>query len=111
MHENEVPGMEYAAAKPTFTSFFKKLAIRLHLINQKPATAKVNAATGIVGPAVDKLSTDKHGEIISLLNKGKNYDDAERIVEVTKEYKIDLEQLDADKVKVTGKSVWINLED
>ena len=111
MHENEVPRIDYTPVKPTFFSFFKKIAVKLHLMQPELISTIGRVEKRVnVQPQTNTIM-DKHGAMISMLNQGKKFDDAERIASVTTDYGIDLSALDADKIKVTGKSVWINLED
>jgi predicted transcriptional regulator len=57
----------------------------------------------------EKMST--HSAIIELLNKGKNYDHAKKIVHVTHDYQLELAAFNTDKVQVLGNSVWLDMED
>ncbi len=65
----------------------------------------------IVQLEMSKSKVSRHEAIINLLNRGKNYDSAERIVDVTTDWDLNLDFLDASSIDVKGKSVWINLED
>ena len=111
MRENEVSGIEYAAVKPSFVSFFRKIAVKLHLISaDKMVAEKPVVKPEVKGPEAPAVE-DKHSTVINLMNQGKKYDDAERIADVAKQYELDLGRIDPDKVTVKGKSVWIDLED
>jgi hypothetical protein len=57
----------------------------------------------------ENMST--HSAIIELLNKGKNYDHAEKIVHVSHDYQLELAAFNTDKVQVLGNSVWLDMED
>jgi hypothetical protein len=57
----------------------------------------------------EKMST--HSAIIELLNKGKNYDHAEKIVHVSHDYQLELAAFNTDKVQVLGNAVWLDMED
>lgn len=111
MHENEVSGIEYVAVKPSFVSFFKKIAVKLHLISADKLATKESSVKPIVMQSEAFVAADKHRTVINLMNQGKRFDDAERIANVANQYELDLGKIDADKVTVKGKSVWINLED
>lgn len=110
MREDEVPGISYIPSKPSLLSAIKKLAVKLHLMSPEVVGGVEKVGQG--KPLQQQTDTimDKHTAMISMLNQGKNYDDAERIATVTDEYGIELNKLDADKIRVKGKSVWIDLE-
>jgi hypothetical protein len=111
MHENEVSGIEYVSVKPSFITFLKKIAVKLHLISaDKPVMGKPLVKTTNMQQEAF-TATDQHSTVIGLMNQGKKYDDAARIADVAKQFDLDLGKIDSDKIKVKGKSVWINLED
>lgn len=99
----------------THKSLIASIALKIssamgNLFNGSSARAELaSGGNDDVYAKPEKMST--HSAIIELLNKGKNYDQAEQIVQITEDYQLELATLNTNNVQVFGKSVWIDLED
>jgi hypothetical protein len=53
----------------------------------------------------------RHAALINMLNHGKNYDDANLILDEAEDWELDYDLLNPSKVAVHGRSVWIDAQD
>ena len=102
----------YLTARLLAAPAFMKIANVIHNVYSKfTGASKVTVQRPIAQLIVSQPKPSRHDAIINLLNRGKNYDTAEKIVDVSADWDLDLSFLDAKNIDVKGKSVWINLED
>jgi hypothetical protein len=53
----------------------------------------------------------RHAALLNMLNHGKNYDDANLILDEAEDWELDYDLLNPSKIAVHGKSVWIDAQD
>lgn len=90
---------------------FMKIANAMYVTYSKIAGTKENDVHRLTLQPIHQPVTSRHDAIINLLNKGKNYNNAELIVDMSSDWDLNLDLFEASTIDVKGGSVWINLED
>jgi hypothetical protein len=53
----------------------------------------------------------RHAALLNMLNHGKNYDDANLILDEAEDWELDYDLLNPSKIAVHGRGVWIDAQD
>jgi hypothetical protein len=88
-----------------------KVAGRRTSMKAYDAAAAKNVDHELVTPFSKEGNMGRHAAIISQMNAGKSFDEAELIVNTMEEWGLDLAMADSMEFKVVGNSVWIDHQD
>lgn len=111
MSHSKAQKVSLVSARLLAIPMFTKIAIAVQTAYSKiTGNMATNPLTIIPQTEIGQQLSCRHDAIISLLNQGKNYHEAEAIVNMSADWDLDLSFLEAAELDVRGNSVWINLE-